>query len=164
MANIATTPAISGHIATSTGASAPTIARRDDKPETGPVSLSALPFVYRPKRGFKNASHWRVPPTDDYGLACKTGMEYGAHFAQYLKDNPYRVGSNALGRIAEDIDFKDETGASGYWVGFFSFLEQLIYASARQGDVFAYVDRLNASYAEMEAEAQRARDAETGED
>lgn len=31
-------------------------ARRDYKPEGKPASLSALPFVYRPKRGFKNAA------------------------------------------------------------------------------------------------------------
>ncbi|MHB1707433.1 MAG: hypothetical protein ACYCSH_15540, partial [Acidithiobacillus sp.] len=50
-----------------------TPARRDYKPEVKPVPLSALPFVCQPRRGFKNASNWRVPPTDDYGLACKMG-------------------------------------------------------------------------------------------
>lgn len=44
---------------------APTPARRDYKPEVKPVPLSALPFVCRPRCGFKNTSNWRVPPTDD---------------------------------------------------------------------------------------------------
>lgn len=126
-------------------------ARRDCKPETKPASLSALPFVYRPKRGFKDASNWRVPPTDDYGMACNIGREYAAHFAQYLKDNPSLVGSSTLGNIVAAIDFKDESGATGYWVGFFSHLERLIYAQAQQMDVFADVDRINAYYAEIEA-------------
>ncbi|ECY9625004.1 hypothetical protein AVH85_10525 [Salmonella enterica subsp. enterica serovar Cerro] len=137
-------------------------ARRDYKPEIKPASLSALPFVYRPKRGFKNASNWRVPPTDDYGLACKIGREYAAHFVQYLKDNPCWVGSNTLGHIVAAIDFKDETGAKGYWVGFFSHLERLIHAQAQRMDVFADVDRINAYYAEIAA--KRALEAETEEE
>lgn len=137
-------------------------ARRDYKPEIKPASLSALPFVYRPKRGFKNASNWRVPPTDDYGLACKIGREYAAHFVQYLKDNPCWVGSNTLGHIVAGIDFKDETGAKGYWVGFFSHLERLIHAQAQRMDVFADVDRINAYYAEIAD--KRALEAETEEE
>jgi hypothetical protein len=137
-------------------------ARRDYKPEVKPASLSALPFVYRPKRGFKNASNWRVPPTDDYGLACEIGQEYAAHFVQYMKDNPYWVGSNTLGAIVSAIDFKDESGAKGYWVGFFSHLERLIYATAQRIDVFADVDKINAYYAEIAA--KRALEAETEEE
>lgn len=137
-------------------------ARRDYKPEVKPASLSALPFVFRPKRGFKNASNWRVPPTDDYGLACEIGREYAAHFVQFMKDNPYWVGSNTLGAIVSAIDFKDESGAKGYWVGFFSHLERLIYATAQRIDVFADVDKINAYYAECAA--KRALEAETEEE
>ncbi|MBL1264527.1 hypothetical protein [Candidatus Methylomicrobium oryzae] len=129
-------------------------ARRDYKPEVKPLSLSELPFVYRPKRGAKNASNWCVTPIDDYGLACEIGREYAAHFAQYMKDNPCLVGSNVLGYIIEDIDFKDNSDAKGYWVGFFSHLERLIYAQAQRMDVFADVDRVNASYAEVVGKAR----------
>lgn len=127
-------------------------ARRNYKPEVKPASMSALPFVYRPKRGLKNASNWCVTPTDDYGLACEIGREYAAHLAQYLKDNPCLVGSNTLGHIVKDIDFSDESSANGYWVGFFSHLERLIHAAAKHMDVFADVDRVNAYYAEITAQ------------
>jgi hypothetical protein len=137
-------------------------ARRDYNPEVKPTSLSALPFVFRPKRGFKNASNWRVPPTDDYGLACEIGREYAAHFVQFMKDNPYWVGFNRLGEIVSAIDFKDESGAKGYWVGFFSHLERLIYATAQRIDVFADVDTINTYYAEIAA--KRALEAETEEE
>ena len=139
---------------------APIPARRDYKPEVKPVPLSALPFVCQPRRGFKNASNWRVPPTDDYGLACKMGAEYAAHYVQYLKNNSW-VSSNLLGNIAKDIDFQDISDAMGYWVGFFSYLERLILAQAQRMDVFEDVDRVNAYYAEIEA--KRALRAETGE-
>ncbi len=126
-------------------------ARRDYKPEQKPVSPSLLPFVFRPKRGSKGASDWCVTPTDDYGLACEIGREYAAHFVQFMKDNPSWVESNKLGIIASDIDFTDESGAKGYWVGFFSYLERLIYAQAKHIDVFADVDLVNARYAKIKA-------------
>lgn len=131
------------------------LARRDYKN----ASISALPFVYWPKRGFKNVSNWCVPPVNDYGVANEIGREYAAHFAQYLKDKPVSVGSNVLGHIVAAIDFKDESDAKGYWVGFFSHLERLIYAQAQRMDVFADVDRINAYYVEMAA--KRALEAET---
>ena len=58
------------------------------------------------------------------------------NFAQFLKDNPLRAGTNLLGNIASEIRFDDPTAASGYWIGFFSFLEQLIYTQATQQPVF----------------------------
>lgn len=136
-------------------------ARRDYKPESGSVPMSELPFVHRPERAPRNASNWHVPPTDDYGLACEIGREYAAHFVQYMKDNPRWVGSNTLGNIAAAIDFTDESGAKGYWVGFFSYLERLIHAQAQRIDVFADVDLVNADYAEIAA--RRALETDTGE-
>ncbi|MFT4174072.1 MAG: hypothetical protein QM639_16030 [Rhodocyclaceae bacterium] len=136
-------------------ASVPT--SRNYKPEVVPVPMTALPFVYRPARGFKNFSNWRVAPTDDYGLACEIGRLYAAHFAQYMKDNPACVGANMLGAIAKHIDFKDKSGAKGYWVGFFSQLEFLIHAAAKHMDVFADAERINARYAEIVAQATQAR-------
>lgn len=64
--------------------------------------------------------------------------------------------------IVAAIDFKDETGAKGYWVGFFSHLERLIHAQAQRMDVFADVDRINAYYAEIAV--KRALEAETEEE
>ena len=137
-------------------------ARRNYKPGEKRVSMADLPFVYRPRRGFKNSSNWRVAPTDDYGMACEIGREYAAHFTQFLKDNPRVVGSNMLGNIVEDIDFSDKSCATGYWVGFFSQLERLIFISAQLVDVFADVDKINARYAEIKAKRQ-IEEAETEE-
>ncbi len=131
-------------------------ARRNYKPEIRSVTFTALPFVRYCKNKPKKNTNWHVPPTDDYTLACQTGVEYGAHFAQFLKDNPFWVGSNVLGEIVADIDFKDESKAKGYWVGFFSQLERLIYIGAQHQDVFDAVDEVNAHSARQIKEAQRA--------
>jgi hypothetical protein len=128
--------------------------RRTYEPEIKPLSISALPFVYRPRRGFKDASNWHMPPTDDYGQACRFGRECAAHFIQYLKNNPDSVESNLLGHVASAINFKDETGAKGYWVGFFSHLERLIEFGARHVDVFADVDKIHALYDKIEADRE----------
>jgi hypothetical protein len=56
-------------------------------------------------------------------------------------------GANLLGAIARDIDFKDTSNAAGYWVGFFSHLERIIFAQAQRMDVFGDIDRINAYYA-----------------
>jgi hypothetical protein len=125
--------------------------RREYKPVANKSSFSKLPFVHRPKRGFKNASNWHVPPTEDYGQACKIGREYAAHFAQYLKDNPDMCGANSLGIIARDIDFENTSSAAGYWVGFFSHLERMVLAQTQRIDAYSDVDRVNAHYAEIEA-------------
>ncbi|WP_308364314.1 MULTISPECIES: hypothetical protein [unclassified Microbulbifer] len=123
-------------------------ARRDYRPE--PAPLETLPFVYRPGRGNKKAkrSNWKLPPVDDYGLACDLGREYAAHFVQYLKDNPFWVGKNLLGHILADIDYQDSTAAKGCHVGFFSHLERLLYAQAARMDVFDDVDRLRWGHAD----------------
>jgi hypothetical protein len=122
-------------------------ARREYKPVGNESSFLALPFVHRPKQESKNASNWCVPKIGDYRQACDIGQEYAAHFAQYLKDNPDMCGANSLGHIAMDIDFMDESDAKGYWVGFFSYLERLIFAQTQWMDVFGDVDRIKACYA-----------------
>ena len=50
------------------------------------------------------------------------------------------VGHNLVGRIATDMDFHDASARRGYWIGFFSYLERLIYAQAVQREVFADLD------------------------
>ncbi|WP_341674960.1 hypothetical protein [Niveibacterium sp. SC-1] len=115
------------------------------------ATVGALPFVRIPRRVREQSCYWRVPPTDDYGLACDIGRECAAHYVQYLKDNPRAAGMNTLGRIAADIDFRDEGGAKGYWVGFFSHLERLICAQANRMDVFEDLARVNAVVAEIAA-------------
>jgi hypothetical protein len=133
----------------SSAVSSPT--RQEYKPVANESSFSKLPFVDSPKHGFKNASNWHIPPTEDYGQACQIGREYAAHFAQYLKDNPDMCGANSLGLIARDIDFENTSGAAGYWVGFFSHLERIILTQTQSMDVYADVDSANAYYAEIKA-------------
>lgn len=105
--------------------------------------LSILPFVL--SRGSRLVSKWSVPPTHDYVHACDQGREYAAHLVQYIKtERP----SNTLALIASDIDFTDEA-TKGYWVGFFEYLERLIYAQAQRMDVFADLNMLQAVYADL---------------
>ena len=115
---------------------------------------TSLPFISSPRYYQKQGDPrcgtlWRVPRTGDYEHARTVGQRYAAHFAQYLKDNPASVGHNLLGRIATDIDFHDASAKRGYWIGFFSFLEQLIYAQATQQSAF---DVLKSFQTEMTAQ------------
>ena len=105
------------------------------------VLPTALPFISGPRYYQKQGSPrcgklWHVPRTSDYEHARRIGHLYAAHFTQYLKDNPTCVGGNLLGHIATDMDFHDASAKRGYWIGFFSFLEQLIYTQATQQPVF----------------------------
>lgn len=108
----------------------------------GPVQL---PFSRLPKCIKEMESvpccHWYVPRIDDYELACRIGMEYAAHFVQYLKDEPDAVPNNILGYIARDIDFDDDSDAAGYWVGFFTEISRYLMKGAKRIDVFAELDK-----------------------
>ncbi|AXT47783.1 MULTISPECIES: hypothetical protein [Chromobacterium] len=102
-----------------------------------------LPFVrYLPHRG--QPHHWQMPPADDYVDACAYGRECAAHLAQFFKDQPHRLNQGLLGKIARDVDFKDPGHARGYWVGFFSYAEQLMALGALRCDVYAHVDSVHA--------------------
>ena len=93
-----------------------------------------------------------MPAAEDYGVACDIGREYAAHYIQYLKDNPGQL--PILNYIVSDIDFEDNSNTKGYWVGFISYLDRLLRAQARQLDVFADVDREQARYARLAANAK----------
>ena len=108
--------------------------------------LNALPFVLNESGLTKGINRWQVKPIDDYSMACHLGYEYAAHFIQYLKDNPNDAGTNILGRIALDIDFKDDSCATGYWIGFFSYLELQLYKRAKKRNVFRDLVKHRAKY------------------
>lgn len=124
--------------------------RRDYAETLVPKPLHDLPFVARGRRGNPGKDAWSVPPIDDYGLACRIGTEYAGHLIQYLKDNPYWVGSNVLASIVASMDFTDESAAKGYRVGFFAHLERALYAYALRANVFAGVDTVLAEYEAVE--------------
>lgn len=126
--------------------SLPAIPKRHDykgnKGKTfGPVQL---PFERSPKCIKEIESvpfcYWYVPRIDDYELACRIGMEYAAHFVQYLKDDPSVGHNNILSHIVRDIDFDDES-AKGYWVGFFTEISQYLLQGAKMIDVFKELDK-----------------------
>lgn len=110
--------------------------------------MSELPFVSSSEALSDNraVNYWSAPAIDDYAEACMIGKEFAAHFVQYLKDNPAVVASNQLGLIVNDMDFDDTSAAKGYWVGFFSYLERLLYAQAKRMDVFADLEQLKAQH------------------
>jgi hypothetical protein len=115
------------------------VGRRDYKPHKSYITSLALPFVSCPDNSVRNINRWNVAKADSYESAKRLGLEYGAHFAQYLKDNPGTEGLCNLGLIAAAINFSDESESQGYWVGFFSYLERLVTAAASQVDVFEEV-------------------------
>lgn len=110
--------------------------------------LSALPFVYRPKRGSKElSSNWAVTPTTDYLHACNMGREYAAHFIQWLRQSDMACG-NMLGLIVADMAATvapargSEDATHGYAVGFLSYLERLLHHAAGTVDVWRDVEQL----------------------
>ena len=118
--------------------------RRDYRVLNSELPFIASPYHYRNKHRVRRCgSLWHVHCIANYEQARTIGREYAAHFAQYLKDNPEVVGQNLLGRIVTDMDFHDASAKRGYRIGFFSYLEQLIYAQAVQGPVFDHLDRFN---------------------
>lgn len=124
--------------------------RRDYSAPAVSTPLRELPFVARRRRGSTEQLAWDVPPIDSYDVACKIGTEYAGHLVQYLKNNPYWVGSNVLATIVASMDFADEGVAKGYRVGFFAHLERALYAYALRADVFAGVDTVLAEYEAVE--------------
>jgi len=102
--------------------------RRDYRP--GPASFTELPFVadvkVAPRK--KRRSFWNVPKTDDYGHANDVGRQYAADFLQYIKDNPFWVGSNIIGTFVADMAAHPRgTDMHGYEVGFWAALEVILY-------------------------------------
>lgn len=104
-----------------------------------------LPFVQSPtcmedieKIPFCN---WYVPRIDDYGLACRIGQEYAAHFVQNLKDDHSVAPNNILADIVKAINFDDDSDAKGYWVGFFTELSYYLMNGAKKIDVFKELDK-----------------------
>ncbi|MCU7936155.1 MAG: hypothetical protein KZQ99_14970 [Candidatus Thiodiazotropha sp. (ex Dulcina madagascariensis)] len=94
----------------------------------------------------------------DYGTACAKGREYATHVALYLKANPPLVGSNIISQIVADIEFADDSDARGYRVGFFSFLEMMVYRFSCDHDVWSYYNRISEVYTTVkEAREQEGR-------
>ncbi|MDR0478302.1 MAG: hypothetical protein LBH31_00555 [Burkholderiaceae bacterium] len=139
------------------------LVRRDFR--RGPAPLTVLPFVADVKVAPRKTrrSFWNVPQTDDYGAACNAGLQFAGDLLQYLKDNPFWVGSNIIGRLVQDMAAHPHgTAMHGYEVGFWSALEVILQrAIARENhwDVLQAVqnryDRIAATRAaEDEEEAE----------
>lgn len=112
-----------------------------------PASITDLAFVadVRIERKTRR-SFWAVPQTDDYGHANNVGRQYACDFVQYLKENPAWVGGNLLGLVAKDMaEVEDDSDTKGYAVGFWAFIEMMLYQAAHRMD----------HYALAEADAQR---------
>lgn len=107
-------------------------------------SLERFPFDQSSGK-CSNNNQWLAEDVD-YATACAKGREYAANTALYLKANPSLVGSNIISQIASDMAFADDYSAKGYRVGFFSFLEMMIYEFSCDHNVSAYLDRINEVY------------------
>lgn len=73
-------------------------------------------------------THWNPPPATDFGDAIRAGRAFAARFVRHLNRNACgdEPGDNILGAIAGEIDYRDRSPDSGYWIGFFSYLEHLL--------------------------------------
>lgn len=95
-----------------------------------------LPFLSFPEEyETKRTRYWNVPHADNYFDATCRGYEYAFLFIKFLRDYPNdTVETNLLGQIASHIDFKENDNRKGYWVGFFGYLEKVLYEQARVMD------------------------------
>ena len=99
------------------------------KRSSKPLKESSLPFVSAHKG--KIQCWWDVPPTDDYGAACKTGKAFADAYVEYLvSGDEFAVGSGGTRALIADMaQVAQRTDASGgYAVGFFSRLEHYLAA------------------------------------
>jgi CheY-like chemotaxis protein len=94
---------------------------------------------------------------ENYGAACAKGRAYAAYLALYLKANPSLAGSNIITQIVTEMGFFDDSSAKGYRVGFFSFLELMIYQFSCDHEVCRYLDDINEVYRVAERERMKAR-------
>jgi hypothetical protein len=121
-----------------------TIERRSYAPTETPCSILALPFVADVKTGprKKERDFWHVPETDDYCHANDVGRQYACDYVQYLKDNPFWVGSGTTGHLVHAMQ-KHEAGTTmnGYAVGFWAFIEKMIYFAATGTDHYSVAER-----------------------
>lgn len=106
-----------------------------------PGAITDLPFVAKLGR------EWVVPPCDSYALACKAGEAYGAHFAQFLVSNQESgAAAGALKYIAQAIDFAAPSPLNGYHVGFFCYLQDLIFAEATRRNLVFDITQLGKQF------------------
>ena len=100
--------------------------RREQPLEALP--LTTLPFVTRGED--RRPNYWAVAPCDENFQAQidaeTSGHLYADQYARWLRAHPDIVGMGTLGWIAGDIDFNDSQ-RTGYWIGFFSRIEHLIF-------------------------------------
>lgn len=117
-------------------------------------NFSDLPFVadvkVAPRKTRRNC--WHVPPIDDYGQANDAGRQYACDFVQYLKQNPGAAGSNIISHLIDDMDqHLSGIDKCGYAVGFWSFIEQLLYVAAITTDHHAIAQQDADRYAAIRA-------------
>lgn len=90
-----------------------------------PGSITDLPFVAKLGR------EWVVPACNDYAQAVVAGEAYGAHFAQFVASNQQNGAAvGALMHIAAAMDLAAPSPLHGYRVGFFEYLQKLVFAEA----------------------------------
>lgn len=88
-------------------------------------SFMELTFIRASDNDVAPLRRWSPPEGLSYCDACKTGQQYADEFVNFLIDNPSEVGSNKLGMIASDIDYRDPS-RKGFWVGFFARIEHVV--------------------------------------
>lgn len=116
----------------------------DFKPQTF-KKFTDLPFINREGEW----SNWDTPKTQSYEEACNLGRYYAACFLDYQQNDPSFVGSNVLGMIMQDIDFKDESSNKGIYVGFLAFLEIFTYHGAKNARMWDFFEERHSRMAKI---------------
>jgi CheY-like chemotaxis protein len=113
--------------------------------------LRSKPIPFKRFPLFKNmgkcsgGGRW-LAEDEDYGAACAKGRAYAAYLALYLKANPSLAGSNIITQIVKEMVVSNDSCAKGYRVGFFSFLELMIYQFSCDHEVCGYLNDTNEAY------------------
>lgn len=108
------------------------------------LPIHRLPFVRTKKNG---ACFWNVPRRGEYFGGCATGKALALIYLKFMRENSRNVAS--LQHIVLDmLGLSDDRGISskncslrGQVVGFFSELDRLLYAGAKE--MGACLDRLD---------------------
>lgn len=126
-----------------------------------PAAFTDLPFIVDVKIAPRKTrrSYWHVQPIKDYGEANQVGVQYACDYLQYIKENPALIGSGCLEDIAKDMaKCASDSDTKGYAVGFWSFVEEMLYVAATKYDHYAMAEEKAQHWAALKAEADKEGD------
>lgn len=118
-------------------------ARRTYEPRLEKATMADLPFTEGGRFG-DPLKAWAPSKVTSYGDACLLGMEYAAHWLQFVKDGESGNYVYTLERIVRDMDFADASDAKGCIIGFLAHIERVVRRAVPYIDVYQELDLASA--------------------